>query len=343
MYTNMTKRIRWIDISKGIAILLVIIGHCLEHGRLRALIFGFHMPLFFILSSMTTSYSKNIKDFKNKTIKAFKHLIIPAILVFIAKTTIDYIFNISDIKYVTNYSLGYIFITNFKEYLLYNLKVLLYASGTEAWKNDVIIRPIGIIWFLFVLFIARTIYDLMQVKLNKKVCVILCVVLSIIGTQLKDFSYNVFSFDISLVILPLFFIGSIFKEKELDLEDKKIFIIGFIIYVVSCLFLYKDATYLELAARKYPYYPICFIIAIIGVLCVRSFSRLIENNKVSNILEFIGKNSMTLYLIHYFDYLYIRTNTYNSFSNVIGILIRVFVDLLIMYIFYKGKRIIKSN
>lgn len=46
----MTKRIAWIDIAKGIAILLMIIGHELPSNcHLYGLIFSFHMPLFFIL------------------------------------------------------------------------------------------------------------------------------------------------------------------------------------------------------------------------------------------------------------------------------------------------------
>ena len=40
-----------IDITKGIAIVLMIIGHCsLFDGTVRYLIFSFHMPLFFIFS-----------------------------------------------------------------------------------------------------------------------------------------------------------------------------------------------------------------------------------------------------------------------------------------------------
>ena len=45
------KRIEWLDIAKGIGILLVILGHCLNiNQRSFHLIFTFHMPLFFLLS-----------------------------------------------------------------------------------------------------------------------------------------------------------------------------------------------------------------------------------------------------------------------------------------------------
>lgn len=43
-----SKRIEWIDIAKGIGMLLVIMGHSVGFGSfLHNLIFAFHMPLFF--------------------------------------------------------------------------------------------------------------------------------------------------------------------------------------------------------------------------------------------------------------------------------------------------------
>ena len=54
------KRIDWVDCAKGIAIILVLIGHTVtfdtESQRLaRGIIFSFHMPLFFVLAGITLS------------------------------------------------------------------------------------------------------------------------------------------------------------------------------------------------------------------------------------------------------------------------------------------------
>lgn len=50
----MTKsnRIEEVDISKGIGMVLVIMGHLCVSASLRNFIYSFHMPLFFILSGM---------------------------------------------------------------------------------------------------------------------------------------------------------------------------------------------------------------------------------------------------------------------------------------------------
>lgn len=45
------KHLHWLDIAKGIGILLVIVGHCVFPNHL--LIDSFHMPLFFVLAGLT--------------------------------------------------------------------------------------------------------------------------------------------------------------------------------------------------------------------------------------------------------------------------------------------------
>lgn len=46
------QRISWIDVTKGIAIYLVILGHSLIGLKVNDYIFAFHMPLFFIASGL---------------------------------------------------------------------------------------------------------------------------------------------------------------------------------------------------------------------------------------------------------------------------------------------------
>jgi fucose 4-O-acetylase-like acetyltransferase len=46
------NRIEWIDVAKGIGIILVVMGHVLASGGVYSAIYLFHMPMFFILSGM---------------------------------------------------------------------------------------------------------------------------------------------------------------------------------------------------------------------------------------------------------------------------------------------------
>ena len=67
------QREKWLDAAKGLAIILVVLGHCLNHfdneimHRMCEIIYLFHMPLFVLLSGYSfywvavhNSFSKNI-------------------------------------------------------------------------------------------------------------------------------------------------------------------------------------------------------------------------------------------------------------------------------------------
>ena len=67
-----TKRLDWIDIAKGIGIILVVLGHTLVPqvretgfaGFLWIFIYNFHMPLFFFLSGYL--FEKGLSHYTNK-------------------------------------------------------------------------------------------------------------------------------------------------------------------------------------------------------------------------------------------------------------------------------------
>ena len=62
----MKERVEYIDVARGIAMLLVILGHCNQtvDCTLNRFILSFHMPLFFFLSGIfattTTKGTKNL-------------------------------------------------------------------------------------------------------------------------------------------------------------------------------------------------------------------------------------------------------------------------------------------
>ncbi len=74
---NKKERVLWIDVARGIAILLVVLGHCI--GNLynpgNRFILAFHMPLFFFLSGMCISES--VISANNYLEKKAKTLLVP--------------------------------------------------------------------------------------------------------------------------------------------------------------------------------------------------------------------------------------------------------------------------
>ncbi|WP_189260231.1 acyltransferase family protein [Pseudobutyrivibrio ruminis] len=74
------KRRLYLDISKGIGMLLVVIGHCVNKDTLlHNWIFSFHMPLFFCISGYCFRLDK-YNSFKNIMVDKAKRLLVPYIL-----------------------------------------------------------------------------------------------------------------------------------------------------------------------------------------------------------------------------------------------------------------------
>lgn len=55
---SMSSRVLWLDIAKGITIILMVIGHTSIPMSLSNFIWSFHMPLFFIASGWMTDWQK---------------------------------------------------------------------------------------------------------------------------------------------------------------------------------------------------------------------------------------------------------------------------------------------
>lgn len=126
------KRIQFIDLAKGFAILLVIIGHIETIPYVKHLIYSFHMPLFFILSGY---FFKNEESFRKAFKKLFSTLIIPYLIVG----------GIMRVYAMTENTLNG---QPFSYDDLLSLPFVLWK-----WKGDVV--SAGAIWFLPVLFLSK--------------------------------------------------------------------------------------------------------------------------------------------------------------------------------------------
>lgn len=143
------------------------------------------MPLFFILSCLTFKFSEDIRSFGLKTFRSFKHLIIPALFV--------YFFSIfTELFHSQNFNLKY------------QIDRLIYASGCQYE-----IHPfLGMTWFLFTLFLGRTIFDFLQMHFRPKslFCIVItCTILGLYGSKI----WYVLSLDVALAMLPFFYCGYI--------------------------------------------------------------------------------------------------------------------------------------
>lgn len=92
------SKYQWADISKGIVICLMVIGHSSLPTLVNRWIYSFHMPFFFFISALLTNYDKyNVREFFNRKSKT---LLIPFIIYSVVNLVIlPYVMNVSHSEY----------------------------------------------------------------------------------------------------------------------------------------------------------------------------------------------------------------------------------------------------
>ena len=322
-----SSRIDWVDLAKGIAILLVIWGHTVTVPIIRAVIFSFHMPLFFILSEFTTTLSSDYVQFLKKAEKSFKRLIIPALLIYLIRILIYVTHNFTSI--------------NWKLFIVEKINTLVYGSGVDVLLAGGVVPAFGMMWFLLVLFTGRTLFDYIHLKLSKIGFIVCVFISSVLGVILGHVQWLPFSFDIVLSVMPFFLCGFCLR-KIYDKADNifvwYFFFVSFLIWAVSFyISFFVFGNYMEIAGRRYPLFPVCFITAISGTFFILSVSHFLCKCKIiSALMIYYGKNSLWLFFVHSLDYVY--SFAYNITSNsILNGLIRCFIDCVLCYCILKIK------
>ena len=149
--TRLANKLPYLDIAKGIGIILVVIGHCILDAAspagipvpamkvLHGVIYSFHMPLFFYISGFLISRKVgSIQSKKALITKKIKRLLIPYFFVGLCYAPLKLL-----LSQFAN-----------KPYDFNNL-----------WKIFLGVNPDGELWFLYALFMI----SLIAIVLNKQV------------------------------------------------------------------------------------------------------------------------------------------------------------------------------
>ncbi len=284
------ERIGWADLARGIAILLVIIGHTLEFDDftsiyIRGMIFSFHMPLFFILGAFTYRWAQDKTSLMEKTKRGARHLLIPVVLIWLLQLAFFWSDQGKSIELT--------------EYLRDALKRLLFSSGASITHDSETIAPLGMLWFLVVLFLGRLLYNSVKLLFEEKQQIFISLLLGFLGILSEALP---FSGDIVLAVQPFFWLGdrmsrsAYWKEKR----ESRYFIPAFLLWIVTLFVMFPE--HLELATRSYPLFPLFYLCAAGGSLFIFELCRGLAALPFRIIpLEFIGKYSLYFLLVHSID------------------------------------------
>ena len=311
------NRIEWVDFSKGVAMLLVVIAHTMQGGTygsmVRGVIYSCHMPLFFILSGFTMRPSGDIQSFGKKTLKSAKSLLIPAVLLYFAWICIEICRNTENLI-STDFWKG-------------KALTLLFASASSTMWGETFIAGIGMIWFFFVLFFGKVLYDAMHllvqtiIRKEKNIelfLIVLSFLFAIIGIVFGKYRWLPFSLDVAFGIQPFFAFGNLLKRFDWEHKSDRRMMLCILIWGVCFFLTYPnpdDWTYLEVGLRRYSVFPISYLCALTGTVALGVLGQYIGRwekqpafgktvSMIAKPFYIIGKNSMYLLCIHIMDQLW---------------------------------------
>ncbi len=279
------KRIAEIDILRGIAGVLMILGHSfIEHPvnisgiswcvSLRHFIYTFHMELFFILAGAVYHCSAYCSFIRKKA----KRLIVPY-LFFGVTTLLLRVFGGS--------------LINGNEKLGDGIYSLVFQGGAY--------------WFLYVLFLTFLLYPLLEKVFKTDVLKIALITISIVLWRFVDLP-NVFAIDTIFYYLPFFIAGNMLVRIVRDLELRKIWYFAVISLIVFCALDWWDVHASMDALLKYPR-AMAIIIALFvlakGLIWLSEKWKVVYGARL--FLEDCSRYSLQLYLFNGYILTVIRT------------------------------------
>lgn len=293
-------RLNKYDNLKGLAIILVVLGHIIPrfddfavYANIYNFIYIFHMPVFFFVAG----YFSNIA--KNSDIKSFKSLMVPFFLFSIFWYIFDYLIrgNVSEVPFIF---------------------------------------PPSVLWFLLALFFMKLFLPIF-VKIKHVFWILLGLAL-LIG--ILDIPNNILAFSRFLCFTPVFLVGYYYKNSENYLNNlrpniKKVVITFrdfiknnkialFIILIASLIIINIIGNYI-LPGRftfrlsymalhqgiKYGMLKRLFVI-LSGIIITLLLTLVMTNKK--SFLTKLGRNSLAIYLLH--PYLIVFSNAFITKTSI---------------------------
>lgn len=291
-----TKRIAYLDVAKGIGMLLVVMGHVeyIDIG-LRQFITVFHMPLFFLISGILLEEKKEEnKAFAGLFKRKLQRIMVP-------------------------YA-----VFSMLSFLLESFRILI--KDLDQWNvvlrqlfQSCCLQGVSTLWFLPALFISEMLFIGIRKKASHVGTIVITMLLVIVcsmGNQYEQLFYEYHAVSrqyrllhdvCSMVIRNTFCIGFVcagYYVNKYFLKITKSYsrnFFGLIICSILALLLISNAGGADLRFMEFGFLPIYLTAAVMGSVTVILFSRFLEYLPIMPIrkmAEYYGKNSLIIMVTH---------------------------------------------
>jgi len=262
-------RIREIDISKGILILLVVLAHSYIPYSL-VVYFSYLLSAFMFISG----YLFKDENFTIKLKKVLLNLWVPFIFLSFVGYTIYYFIN---------------------KFVQYNNSVFTTLFDFIIFGYSPLTIPVNVVplWYLYMFVIAEITF-LVLIKLR---LIHFIPVLSFISTAFFHSQNRFFKLDVAFHGLIWFYFGYIFRKKGFTYKIKKPFSI-FLISLLGLILIGKVNGLNDWRENNYGNYPfLSYLGELAFILIIISLSNLITNERIKSFFELFGK--YTIFVLGY--------------------------------------------
>lgn len=298
---DLKSRIAWIDVARGIGIILVIYGHALDAHSIRHLIYAFHMPLFFFLSGIVFHHKKEDKflPFLKKNIRS---ILIPY-FIFAFITWFWWIFEANTMSF----KIG-----------LKQFESIFYGNGADG-----MLRFDNVLWFLPCLFVTRIMFYFVTKFAHddrRKIAASL-IGLSIIGYGVAQLLPNfILPFGTEIALTGIVYLGagylwntqSEYWKEKFSKHSKYIFAASLTFCLIIAQFNFQLSGYhIDFRINRYDNYFLFYAAAFSGIMSTVALSIWIHHNRI---LEYLGKKTMILFVFHMVLFVYFTKIVTEIFS-----------------------------
>ena len=338
----MNKKVLNVDIVKGLAIILVMIGHSgmflfiKDKALLNSIIYSFHMPLFFIVAGFFMKEKVSLK-------KAIIRLLVPF---FIA--SVFWIFIASFLVQLPTYfrsqelyPYSYDFILQSEKFL----KAIFFATRIDIVGTG--------LWFLIALFVGRLLWfifqDLLKIKVTVWYILIVLAINSLLYNYLTLAETHFYWMSPQSILAYLFMLFGNYYYKNNFVEKTTHFDV-FVLAVIT-FFVIKWNGRIDMSSFNFNNYTAFIFIAISAFIIIYKCSFLIERKSslFRTFLIWAGKRSLNIFLVHPFllaivPYILIANfNVKDVFSKQEYLILIYLMVFLTVYFYQKLKTVIKNR
>lgn len=289
----MPRRIEYLDIARGIGILLVVLGHN-DFGAIspffHRVIYSFHIPLFFFLSGYFINTSLSFFDYLKKRFHAvLKPYLFTIFLIYFASISFEKmgfqtaVTRIVKSLYASGYYIDWVALWFLPHLFVVSLYAFIFLTVVNKLRNRWITWGILVVTLLVSTPLLRLFYPFS---------------ISVFG---KSYQLYGLPFSLDLILLSGFFflLGNEMRQGASEKTFDNLFLLigtGIGLILLNIFFLYR----VDIAIRIYESLLVNTAEAVLGILFVLALSRQIEEHarRFGSLFKYLGNISLIILLFH---------------------------------------------